>query len=165
MASEIAATFDPELRDPRRIPFPPLIPIVALLLSWCIGRWWPLPIDLPAWSRWLGWALFTLPHGLGIWAHTSFRWHQTTVNPLGQVTQIVTGGPFAYTRNPMYLSLIPLYIGGGLAFRLPWAFVLLAPVFLLLNFGVIRPEEKYLEARFGAEYLQYKSRVPRWIGI
>jgi protein-S-isoprenylcysteine O-methyltransferase Ste14 len=61
----------------------------------------------------------------------------------------------------MYLSPIRLYIGGALVFRLPWAFVLLIPVFLLLNLGVIRPEERYLESRFGRVHLNYKNRAPR----
>jgi protein-S-isoprenylcysteine O-methyltransferase Ste14 len=63
----------------------------------------------------------------------------------------------------MYLSLIPLYIGGILAFRLPWAVILLPIVFLLLQFGVIVPEEQYLEAQFGDEYKSYKQQVNRWI--
>jgi|SRR6516162_3702694 protein-S-isoprenylcysteine O-methyltransferase Ste14 len=152
-------------RDPRRFPFPPLIPIIALLISSWMGRLWPIHASWPEWTRWVGWALFTIPHGLAIWAHITFRRHQTTVNPRGQVSQMISSGPFAYTRNPMYLSLIPLYIGGALAFRLFWAFILLIPVLILLNFGVIRPEERYLATRFGPMYRDYKSRVPRWIGI
>ncbi len=153
------------LSDPRRFPFPPLIPILALVASWGLGRLWEIQTNWPEWSRWLGWVLFTVPHGMGIWAHSTFRRHHTTVNPRGDVNQLVTSGPFAFTRNPMYLSLIPLYIGGALAFQLPWAFVLLIPVFLLLNFGVIRPEERYLESVFGRAYLDYKKRVPRWIVV
>ena len=76
---------------------------------------------------------------------------------------IVASGPFRYTRNPMYLSLLVVYVGGTLAFRLPWAMVLLVPVFLLLQFGVIIPEERYLDATFGEPYRAYRQRVRRWL--
>ena len=75
---------------------------------------------------------------------------------------IVATGPFRFTRNPMYLSLLVLYVGATFAFRLPWALVLLVPVFLALHFGVIIPEEQYLEATFGEPYRSYRRRVRRW---
>jgi protein-S-isoprenylcysteine O-methyltransferase Ste14 len=149
--------------DPRRFPFPPAIPVIALLASWGLGQVWPIAVPWPNWTFWAGLALFTLPHLLGIWAHRTFLRHRTTVNPRGDVAEIMTDGPFRYTRNPMYLSLMPLYVGGSLLFRLPWAWILLLPVFVVLNFGVIVPEEKYLEAKFGAKYLRYKQRVRRWL--
>src|SRR6266700_5274411 len=117
---------------PRKFPFPPGIPILALLLSWGIGRIFPIAISWTAWSRWLGLALFILPFGLAVWAARTFRRHGTVVKPTGDTTQIVTSGPFQYTRNPMYVSLMVISLGGMLWFRLPWALVLLLPVFLAL---------------------------------
>lgn len=149
--------------DPRRFPFPPALPILALLISWGLGRIWPIAISWPAWTFWLGLALFTLPLGLAIWAVRVFRQHGTVVNPTGEVTRIVASGPFKYTRNPMYLGLVLLYVGGMLLFRLPWALVLLIPLFLALQFGVILPEEKYLRSKFGEEYLAYQRHVRRWL--
>jgi protein-S-isoprenylcysteine O-methyltransferase Ste14 len=149
--------------DPRRIPFPPAIPVIALLASWGLGRLWPIPMAWPNWTFWAGLVLFTVPHALGIWAHRTFRRHHTTVNPRGDVVDIMIDGPFRYTRNPMYLSLLPLYVGGSPLFHLPWAWILLLPVFFLLHFGVIISEEKYLEAKFGERYLRYKQRVRRWL--
>ena len=151
------------MSDPRRFPFPPAIPVAALLVSFGLGLIWPLPLQLPGWTRWLGLALFTLPFLFAMWAARTFRRHQTPVKPLGQVTGIVDEGPFALTRNPMYLSLMVMYAGGALLFALPWAWVLLIPVFLALHFGVILPEERYLAARFGEPYLRYTERVRRWI--
>ena len=149
--------------DPRRFPFPPAIPIIALVLSWVIGRLWPIEVNWPAWTRWIGWVLFTTPPLLVFSAVRTFRRHHTAVNPRGEVTTIVTSGPFRYTRNPMYLSLLVLYVGGMLAFRLPWAVVLFVPVFLALHFGVIIPEEKHLESVFGEQYRLYRHRVRRWL--
>jgi protein-S-isoprenylcysteine O-methyltransferase Ste14 len=99
---------------------------------------------------------------LAVSAVRTFRRHQTAVNPLGQATTMVASGPFRYTRNPMYLSLLVLYVGGTLAFRLPWAALLFVPVFLALHFGVIVPEEEYLLAAFGEPYARYRKRVRRW---
>jgi protein-S-isoprenylcysteine O-methyltransferase Ste14 len=150
-------------RDPRRFPFPPAIPIIALLVSWGLGRLWPVTGDCPMWIRWMGWALFLTPNLLAIAAVRTFRRNHTALNPLGTVTMIVASGPFRYTRNPMYLSLMVVYIGGMLAFRLPWALLLLVPVFLALHFGVIIPEERHLETTFGEPYRRYQQRVRRWL--
>jgi protein-S-isoprenylcysteine O-methyltransferase Ste14 len=149
--------------DPRKFPFPPAIPIVALLLSWGVGRLWPIDVSWPAWFRWTGWVLVITALVLAVSAVRAFRRHHTAVNPRGQVTTMVASGPFRYTRNPMYLSLLVLYVGGLLAFRLPWAAILLVPVFLALHFGVIVPEEKYLGAAFGEPYRLYRQRVGRWL--
>ena len=63
----------------------------------------------------------------------------------------------------MYLSLLVLYIGGTLAFRLPWVAILLVPVFLVLHFGVIVQGERNLAATFGEPYRLYRQRVRRWL--
>ena len=151
------------VRDPRRFPFPPAIPVAALLLSWGLQRAWPLEIHWPPWTRWVGWVLLLAPPLFAAWAAITFRRHQTTVNPLGESRTIVRAGPFRVTRNPMYLSLLVLYIGGTLAFSLTWGLLLLLPVFLALHFGVILPEEKYLALRFGNDYADYKRQVRRWL--
>jgi protein-S-isoprenylcysteine O-methyltransferase Ste14 len=149
--------------DPRRFPFPPAIPLIALLLSWALGRMWPISIEWPHGWFWAGLALVVLPFALPIWAARTFRLHQTPVNPRGVVGVIATDGPYRFSRNPMYLSLMLVYVGGSLLFRLPWAWLLLPIVFLSLQFGIIVPEENYLEGKFGEAYLHYKTQVRRWL--
>src|SRR4249919_735380 len=68
--------------DPRRFPFPPAIPIVALLLSWGVGRQWPIDVSWPVWSRWVGWALVIASVVLAVSAVRTFRRHHAAVNPL-----------------------------------------------------------------------------------
>src|ERR1700733_15362236 len=104
------------VRDPRRFPFPPAIPIVALLLSWGLGALWPANLSWPTWTHWAGWALFVTPPVLAIAAVRTFRHHHAVIDPLGKVSTIVDSGPFRYTRNPMYLSLLVQYFGGMFAF-------------------------------------------------
>jgi protein-S-isoprenylcysteine O-methyltransferase Ste14 len=152
-----------ERGDPRRFPFPPAIPVVALVASFLIGLLLPLPLHRPHWAMWPGLVLLVAPVLFAFWATRVFRRHGTPVNPLGKVTGVVDDGPFAVTRNPMYLSLMVVYVGGALLFDLAWAWVLLVPVFLALHLGVILPEERYLAATFGEPYLRYRARVRRWI--
>jgi protein-S-isoprenylcysteine O-methyltransferase Ste14 len=149
--------------DPRKFPFPPGIPVAAWLLGWGLGALWPIPLHWPVWTRWIGGFLFVAPWSIAIWAGVTFRRHKTPVDPLGKVTTIVTAGPFRYTRNPMYVSLMVWYVGGILLFHLAWSAVLLVPVYLALRYGVIAREERHLQTVFGEEYKEYCRRVRRWL--
>jgi protein-S-isoprenylcysteine O-methyltransferase Ste14 len=152
----------PAPADPRRFPFPPGIPPAAWLAGWLLERVWPIAIAWPEWARPIGWFLLLAPWAFAIWAVRTFRRQGTVVDPRGNVTTVVTTGPFRITRNPMYLTLVTSYLGGTLAFHLEWGFVLLIPVVLALHFGVILREERYLEAKFGDAYREYRRRVRRW---
>ncbi len=76
---------------------------------------------------------------------------------------LVTGGIYARSRNPIYLAFIILLIGVGLLLSSDWLFLLLIPFVLVMHFGVIRREEEYLFARFGASYAAYVKQVPRYL--
>ena len=88
---------------------------------------------------------------------------QTAVNPAMSTTAIVSDGVFSFSRNPIYLSLTMLYVGIGLLFNALWALLLLLPLIVVVQNGVIKREEKYLEQKFGDEYLRYKASVRRWV--
>ena len=75
----------------------------------------------------------------------------------------MTTGPFQFSRNPLYVSLTLFYIGIAIAAQSLWALALLIVVLTLMQRGVIEREERYLEHKFGAEYVRYKERVRRWI--
>src|SRR5262249_10163475 len=147
----------------RKFPFPPAIPAIALIASGVLGRLAPIATAWPEWSRPVGWILFTVPWLFAAWAIRVFRRHGTVVDPRGKGTTIGTARPYRYSRNPMYVALMAVYLGGTLAFHLPWGLVLLLPVFLALHFGVIVPEERHLTAKFGGEYTSYARRVRRWL--
>lgn len=101
--------------------------------------------------------------GLAFWAVSRLRRAQTTLDPHGGTTAIVTDGPYRFTRNPIYVSYLCLLTGFPLVLDSPWG-LLLAPL-LILNMDrlVIEYEEAYLARQFGAEYLEFKSRVHRWV--
>lgn len=87
----------------------------------------------------------------------------TNVDPSKATTSIVTAGPFRFSRNPLYLSLTLLYIGAALYIPLLWTLATLPFALVVLQRGVIWREERYLEKKFGAEYMQYKNSTPRWL--
>ena len=87
----------------------------------------------------------------------------TEVRPGRPATSLVVEGPYRFTRNPIYLGLTLLYAGiTALANSLPSA-LLLPLILVVMRRGVIDREERYLERTFGEEYLQYKTRVRRWL--
>jgi len=84
--------------------------------------------------------------------------------PTNQPTDtIVVGGPYGYSRNPIYLSMLLLQIGVGLWANSLWFFGFAAIAGFVLAWGVIAREERYLERKLGSEYTSYRARVRRWI--
>lgn len=79
------------------------------------------------------------------------------------VERIVSSGPFKFTRNPMYVSFTLIYLGISAIFNSFWPILFLPIILLVINYGVIRREEAYLEEIFGEEYRNYKNKVRRWI--
>ena len=114
--------------------------------------------------RWvLGGSLLTAGIGLMAWWVASFRRADTPMPPWEPTTALVTDGPFLVTRNPAYLSDTLIYVGVALMADAPWALLPLPGVLALMQYGVIKREERYLERRFGQEYLDFKARRRRWI--
>ena len=84
-------------------------------------------------------------------------------NPYRPSTALATDGPYRFSRNPAYLGMAITYIGITLAAEAPWALVMLGPATLLMHYGVILREERYLQGLFGGEYRSYKRTTRRWI--
>jgi protein-S-isoprenylcysteine O-methyltransferase Ste14 len=76
---------------------------------------------------------------------------------------MVTDGPYAFTRNPMYVSLTLIYVGLALLTRMLWPIIVLPVILALITVLVIRREERYLSDAFGEEYAAFKKRVRRWV--
>jgi protein-S-isoprenylcysteine O-methyltransferase Ste14 len=84
-------------------------------------------------------------------------------NPRTPTPSLVTDGLFAYSRNPAYVSLTLLYVGIALLLDNVWMVLFLVPVLVLMHYGVILREERYLTEKFGDEYRAYTQRVRRWL--
>jgi protein-S-isoprenylcysteine O-methyltransferase Ste14 len=81
---------------------------------------------------------------------------------LADPSGLVTSGPFAVSRNPMYEAWTAIYVGAGLAMGSAWPLVLL-PGLLVLVQGAVEAEERELRDRFGTAYEAYARRVPRFV--
>ena len=92
-----------------------------------------------------------------------FRLAGTPVPVDRPVTALVSVGPYQFTRNPIYIGLVLVYFGLSIILTSLWALLLLIPVLIILQRGVVEREEAYLERKFGEAYLKYKERVPRWL--
>ena len=95
----------------------------------------------------------------------SFRRARTTVNPMqpSSASALVTSGIYRYTRNPMYLGMLFVLLGWALYLANVLAFLFLPAFILYMNRFQIEPEERAMTALFGQEFLEYASRVRRWI--
>lgn len=76
---------------------------------------------------------------------------------------VVTTGPYTFSRNPMYVSMILVYAGIALIVNTIWPLAFLPVALAALHYGVTRREERYLEKLFGDWYRQYRARVRRWL--
>jgi protein-S-isoprenylcysteine O-methyltransferase Ste14 len=106
-----------------------------------------------------------LSGALAIAAFVGLLWAGTTFNPFKpeRATKLVTGGVYAFSRNPIYLSLLLLLVAYAVFL---WS-LLAAPgpavfVAYITRFQIV-PEERALETKFGIAFTNYKSRVRRWI--
>ncbi|MER8772391.1 isoprenylcysteine carboxylmethyltransferase family protein [Mesorhizobium sp. M0960] len=87
----------------------------------------------------------------------------TNIPPTLPTTALVVDGIYRWTRNPFYLGATLIYLGLGVAAGSLWGIALVIPLLWVINTGVIAPEERYLERKFGDAYRAYKTRVRRWL--
>ncbi|MGB3037997.1 MAG: isoprenylcysteine carboxylmethyltransferase family protein, partial [Methyloceanibacter sp.] len=78
-------------------------------------------------------------------------------------TVLLESGPYRFTRNPIYIAVVILYFGLAVMLTSAWMLLLLIPVLIILQRGVVEREEAYLQAKFGEAYRKYLARVPRWL--
>ncbi|WP_277925438.1 methyltransferase family protein [Sediminivirga luteola] len=146
---------------------PPRVPPVAALAASAAAQTL-LGTSRPGRARrTLACVLATGSVGLLASSVTRFRQQRTTVNPLNpsEASSLVTSGPNAVSRNPMYVAM-----AGTLGAHALWrgslgSWLPVAGFVLWIDRTQIRPEEAALEAQFGQDYTRYKAHVPRWIGL
>jgi protein-S-isoprenylcysteine O-methyltransferase Ste14 len=146
--------------------FPPLVFAAALGMAFLIHWRFPaslVPAELLRPVRIVGAAVLLVWLALAIWAIATFRGIGTTPNPAGGSNALALQGPYRFSRNPMYLSLLLLMAGIGLVANTPWPLLMLPIVVVVLRREVIEHEERYLTAKFGDPYRAYLVRVRRWL--
>ncbi len=150
--------------NPGLIAPPPLVFAVFFGVAMLLQRFFPLaiplyPPDMPSPGTVLIWL-----SGLIFLSSAIFMWRaRTHMNPLLPTTALVTAGPYQFSRNPMSVALVVLYIGLALRLDTVWPLLLLPPLMIVFHYGVIQREERYLEGKFGDVYNAYRASVRRWI--
>lgn len=149
---------------PRTLLLPPAPYALAVAVGWWLDRKvLHVPLDLAGAARPLAWSFFSAGMALFFWTLWTFFRHRTTVNPYKGASALCTGGPFRFSRNPIYVGDWCFLIGAAVWLRTAWPLVFAPLIWASLRYAVIRHEEAHLEARFGEEYRRYKARVRRWL--
>ena len=142
---------------------PPFIYAGSLVLGLLANRRLRVGLLPRPLARTLGPLLIIFGFLVGLSGFREVRRAGSSADPYKPVTAIATGGSYRFTRNPMYLGFTLQYVGISTLFNALPPLVLLPAVLQLMRRGVIEREERYLEGKFGEEYLQYKASVRRWI--
>jgi protein-S-isoprenylcysteine O-methyltransferase Ste14 len=156
---------------------PPLIYLGFLLVGWGLAELGTRPEAVTAGFGWLaagyglemgvrrGVALALIIGGLLLdgMAAGLFRRRGTAVEPWKPSTALVTEGVYRFSRNPIYLGFAITYLGFAIAMDSWIVLLLLLPCLVVVDRFVIQREERYLAAKFGADYDAYRTRVRRWL--
>ena len=149
---------------------PPIVTAIAVGAILALDTWVPQASVFFPGQRVIGGAVAVAGVLLVLWAVGHFRRSSTTILPdrlderAAEMTTLMTDGPFAYSRNPIYLGMALLVTGAGLGVgSLAAPFVLAAFVWFIQTRQIV-PEERVLRTRFGVEFDRYAAHVNRWIG-
>jgi protein-S-isoprenylcysteine O-methyltransferase Ste14 len=144
---------------------PPAFYALGLGAGFLAGRRWPAAVwpGHPLALRAVGILGFLLGLGFAGWGVLTFRSAGTSPNPMRPTTSLAFGGPYRFSRNPMYLGLAVASASFALFWNALWPLLSVPFAMALVWRFVIAREERYLAAKFGEEYLRYRGRVRRWI--
>jgi protein-S-isoprenylcysteine O-methyltransferase Ste14 len=144
---------------------PPLMTVICIGAGVVIEHFEPLPLILG-----LGHSRIAICAALLLVAAAfigpairQFRRHNEHPNPYKPTGTIMDSGIYGRTRNPIYVGFLIVVLAVAMAMNSLWIALSFLVLFLLLHFGVVRPEERYLSGKFGSTYDDYRSRVRRWI--
>jgi protein-S-isoprenylcysteine O-methyltransferase Ste14 len=142
---------------------PPVLYLGSLIAGGLLDLMFPAPLPEHALRLPAAGLLLVVGVALLIVCFRRFTAAGTNVPTWLPTTALVISGPYRFSRNPIYVALTLAYLGLALGYGSWWPLVLLAPLLIVMRYGVIGREERYLEARFGDAYRAYRSSVRRWI--
>lgn len=141
---------------------PPLPFAIGLVAAWLANRRWPL--RLPR-GRAVGAVVLGAGLALDGWSIATQLRAGSSPMPSMERSTLVTSGPYAVSRNPIYVAHSLVTLGLGLTLlRTAWALAGVALAWAATDRWTVPFEEEQLRARFGQEYESYSKRVGRWIG-
>ncbi len=151
------------MSEVKRGPVPPVFFLLGLLLQWGLHVFLPIIRLVP--EAWAVSGVIPIAVGVGVMGLAAGRFKKvnTAINPFGRPSVLVTSGVFRASRNPMYLAMILILIGGALAWGTLTTFVVPPALAWFLSRKFIVREEAALSQIFGSDYDRYKHRVRRWL--
>lgn len=132
---------------------------VAIYLAMLFLPRVPFPLPVLLWA--VGGMLVACGIGIRLWAIRHIGKRARTRKDKARF--LISGGPFAMVRNPLYIANAVTGCGFCMALELPWylpVYIFLIGIFYSL---IVRYEENFLTLKFGRDYRLYAARVPRWI--
>ena len=153
---------------PRVVVFPPLVPLITIASSISLQQLFPLQLFAHLnRNASLPFGAVLLLAGIGLMASGTGALTRmgTNVQPSRPTLVLVKTGIYRWTRNPMYVGGCVAMFGIAFLCKLDWLPLIFPASLVVLHFGIIKPEERYLEQKFGDEYLSYASRVPRYLRL
>ncbi len=149
--------------EKKRKIIPPVYLFIALLLMWLLQRYFPVHQYVHTPAAYAG--LIPVLVGIAMAAVSAgmFMKVDTGLEPFDEATTLVTGGLFRFTRNPMYMGMFLMLFGVALLLGNLSALLPLLLFILVIQYNFVLGEERFLEAAFGQQYLDYKSEVRRWL--
>ena len=154
----------PPTEDRPGVPIaPPLLFLLPILAS--IPLEWFFPTTFArGYIRWIcGSAFVAFGLTLNVVGFITQRRAGTDPIPFKPTTRVVTHGIYAFTRNPMYIGFALWTLGVAILADSTWMLAAVPIGLVLTDVLIVAREERYLERKFGSEYLAYKQRVRRWI--
>ena len=156
---------------PNTVPWPPIVLLLAVITGWALGRWLPTLAGTSVVNQFpfgqvqsfLGWLIVGLAITIDVWVLIIFKRHNTNIRPDRPAETLVTAGPFAYSRNPIYVGNVAIIVGLTMAKGSLWYLLLVPIVFLLIQDLAIKREEAHIAARFGKQWSNYAANVRRWL--
>ncbi|MEL6751314.1 MAG: isoprenylcysteine carboxylmethyltransferase family protein [Pseudomonadota bacterium] len=149
---------------PNKLPLPPLLTVGIIAFAWVFNRIFPFGWDpISPTLTYAGLILGAIAIGIDVWALLTFRRHRANIRPDRPATALITDGPFAFSRNPIYLANVLLTAGLGLALNNRWMLLGAALLWFALLDLCIKREEEHMAAKFGAAWQKYTLKVRRWL--
>ena len=137
--------------------------LLGLIGGALVNVYFPFPIWPGTVIRVIGILPLLLGVALFVWARATFRRHMTALMPWTRTTTLVTDGPYGFSRNPIYLSFVLMYLGLSFIFNSTYVLIMLVVVMVLFDRLQIPREESYLRGLFGDEFDSYAAKVRRWL--
>ena len=141
----------------------PVLAGFCLAIMFLLGLLWPILPILRFPFNLVGALIGGTGLGISLMAHSQFKKVGTTLYPFNKPEKLVTDGLFRYTRNPMYLGLIILLVGGWLLLGSLSPLAVVVAFVLMADRWYVVHEEQRLAAVFGKAYITYQARTPRWL--